>query len=55
MSLAWLLTGIFFILYGIAALGLIAIPAVILGLVALVAGIAWLIEGYRPITLWRRQ
>lgn len=54
MSLSHVLTAIWFILVGITWLGWITISATFLGGFALVVGIVWLVEGYRPLTVWRR-
>lgn len=54
MSLATLLTAVWFILVGITWLAWIAVDAKVLGLLAFILGLVWLIEGIHPITIWRR-
>lgn len=59
MGLSSLLLAAFLILFGLNALGLIAVSATVsatvLGIVALIAGILFLVEGYHPITIWPRN
>lgn len=55
MSLSSLLLSIFLILLGLQYLGIYGAPAILLGLLALIAGIAIIIEGYHPITLFKRS
>jgi len=55
MGLSNLLLAAFLILFGLNALGLIAVSATVLGIVALIAGILFLVEGYHPITVWPRN
>lgn len=54
MSLSQLLLAVWLILLGITWLTWIAISTQFLGGLAFVTGIAWLLEGYRPITVYRR-
>lgn len=54
MSLASLLLGIWLILLGLTWMGVISLSSNFLGIVALVTGILWLLEGYHPITVFRR-
>jgi hypothetical protein len=55
MSLSTLLLAVFLILFGINAIGWVAISALALGIVAFVTGIVFLVEGYHPITILRKQ
>lgn len=54
MSLTTLALAVFLILFGINSLGWVAVSATVLGIVALVAGILILIDGYHPVTILRR-
>jgi uncharacterized membrane protein HdeD (DUF308 family) len=54
MSLTTLALAVFLILYGISALGWVAVSATVIGVVALVAGILILVDGYHPVTVFRR-
>ena len=54
MSLSHLLAAIWFILVGIAWLGWVTISIKLLGGLALVVGVLWLVEAYHPITVYRR-
>jgi uncharacterized membrane protein HdeD (DUF308 family) len=53
MALSTLFLAAFLILFGINALGWVAISATLLGAVALIAGILILVEAYHPITIRR--
>lgn len=55
MSLSTLLLAIFLILLGLSWLAILAVSAKLLGIIALVDGIAWLVESYRPIVLFDRN
>lgn len=54
MGLSTLLAAIWFILVGITWLGWVTISSQFLGGFALVVGIVWLVEGWHPITVWKR-
>jgi hypothetical protein len=54
MNLATLLTAIWFILFGVNTLGWVGISVNLLGLLAFITGLVWLLESMHPITLWRR-
>ena len=54
MGLSTLFLAAFLILFGINALGWVAITATFLGAVALIAGILLLVEAAHPIQVWRR-
>lgn len=54
MSLSGLLLGIWLILIGLTWAGIVVITSKFLGFWALVTGILWLIEGYHPITVYKR-
>lgn len=54
MTLSTLLLAIFLILYGLSLLAIIAVSSKLLGIIALVDGIAFLVESYRPITIYKR-
>lgn len=54
MTLSHILLAVFLILLGITWLGWVAISTTFLGVWALVTGILWLVEGYHPVTVWRR-
>lgn len=54
MSLSTLFLAAFLIIYAISALGWVAISATFIGVVALIAGILFLVEGYHPITVYKR-
>lgn len=54
MSLSNLLLGVWLILVGITWLAWVTISTKFLGIWAFVTGIVILLEGYRPITVWRR-
>lgn len=54
MSLSSLLLAVWFILYGLNALNLVAVSTIVLGLVALILGVALLIESWHPVTLFKR-
>lgn len=51
MSLASLFTGLTFLLWGLSLLGLVSISSVILGLLALITGIIWLISAFYPLNI----
>lgn len=51
MALSTLALALFLILFAINALGWIAVSATFLGVVALIAGILFLVESVHPITL----
>ena len=55
MSLSSLLLAAFLILTGLSLLGIVAVSNTVLGVLALVAGILFLVEGYHPITVWHRN
>lgn len=55
MSLSTLLLAVFLILFGLNDLAILAVSAKVLGILALVDGIAFLVEGYHPIPLYKRQ
>jgi hypothetical protein len=55
MSLSTLFLAAFLILTGLSLLAIVAISNTVLGIVALIAGILFLIEGYHPITVFHRQ
>lgn len=55
MSLSALLLAIFLILYGLNALAIFAISSKLLGVIALIDGIAFLVESYHPVTLFNRK
>jgi hypothetical protein len=55
LSLSTLLLAIFLILTGLNLLEVTTISNTVLGVVALIAGIAFLVEGYHPVTLLRRR
>lgn len=55
MSLSALFLALFLILFAINALGWVAVSSLLLGIVALVAGILIIIEAAHPITIWHRQ
>lgn len=54
MSLSTLFLAAFLILFAINALGWAVISAVALGIAALIAGILMLVEGYKPLVLFKR-
>lgn len=54
MSLTTLALAVFLILYAISALGWVAVSGTVLGIVALIAGILILVDGYHPVTIWHR-
>lgn len=54
MSLQPFVLALFLILLGISWLGWVAISTTVLGVLALVAGILILVDGYHPVTVWRR-
>lgn len=51
MALSHLLTAVWFILVGITWIGWVAISPQFLGVLALIVGILWLVEGWQPITV----
>lgn len=51
MSIAGILLGITLIVWSLGLLGLAAISPVILGLLALITGIVWLISGFYPLNI----
>lgn len=55
MSLSTLFLAAFLILFGISALGWVAVSATVLGIVALIAGVLILVEAYHPVTIWHRN
>lgn len=55
MSLSTILLGVFLILLGISWLGWVAISITFLGIWAFVTGIVILVDGFSPITVWKRQ
>jgi hypothetical protein len=55
MSLGMVLLGVFLILVGITWLGWVAVGTMFLGGFALVTGIVILVEGVRPLPLWKHQ
>lgn len=54
MSLTTLALAAFLILFAISSLGWVAVSATFIGVVALIAGILILVDGYHPVTLWNR-
>jgi uncharacterized membrane protein HdeD (DUF308 family) len=54
MSLSQLLLAVWLVLVGITWLAWVAISTQFLGIWALVTGIVWLVEGVRPIVVYRR-
>lgn len=54
MSLSQLLLGIWLILVGLTWAAILSISIKFLGYFAIVTGIVWLVEGYHPITVYRR-
>lgn len=54
MSLSTLFLALFLILFGINALGWVAVTGFVIGLVAFIAGILILVEAAHPITVYRR-
>lgn len=54
MSLSQLLLAVWLILVGLVWLGWVTVSSKLLGGLALVTGILWLVEGYHPITVYRR-
>jgi hypothetical protein len=54
MSLTTLALAAFLLLFAVSTLGWVAISATVLGVVALIAGILILVDGYHPVTVWRR-
>lgn len=55
MSLSTLLMGLFFVLYGLSLLGVIAVSATVLGFIALIVGILILVSSFHPITVFERR
>lgn len=45
---------VFLILFAVSALGWITVSATVIGVVALVAGILILVDGYHPVRVWPR-
>lgn len=54
MSLTTLALAAFLILFAVSTLGWIAVSSLVLGIVALFAGLLILFDGYHPVTVWRR-
>lgn len=54
MSLSQLALAILLILVGITWLGWVAISVQFLGGLAAITGLLWLVEGYRPIVIYKR-
>ena len=54
MSLSILLLAIILIAYGLNALAVIAVSATLLGVLAIIDGILFLVEAVHPVTVWRR-
>lgn len=54
MYLSQLFLGIFLIILGAQWLGWIVLSLAFLGVFALVTGIIVLVDGYNPITVWKR-
>lgn len=54
MGLSTLFLALFLILFGISALGWVAVSGTVLGIVALIAGVLILVEAYHPVTVYRR-
>lgn len=54
MSLSSLLLAIWLILVGVTWSAIYTVDTKFLGLFAILTGIIWLIEGVRPITVWKR-
>jgi hypothetical protein len=55
MSLGSLCLAIYLILQGLVLLGILSVSNVLLGILALIAGIALLVEAYHPLTVFRRS
>lgn len=55
MSLGNLCLGLFLIFYAVTTFGFFVVPAALIGIVALIAGIIILLAGSQPITIWHRQ
>lgn len=55
MSLSLLLLGIYLILTGLVGLAIVDINAKLLAIIALVDGILFFVEAYKPIKLFRRD
>lgn len=55
MTLSMLLLALYLILTGLGLLGIVSISSTVLGLIALVAGILFLVEAVHPITIYKRQ
>lgn len=55
MSITPLALAVFLILFAINALGWVAVSATFLGVVALVAGILILVDGYHPVSIPLRR
>lgn len=53
MSVARLLLAVWLILVGVSWLAWVAIDSKLLGLLAFITGILWLIEGYYPLNIPR--
>lgn len=54
MSLSQLLLAVWLILVGVTDLGWVTVSIKLIGGLALITGILWLVEGYHPITVYRR-
>lgn len=54
MSVAAILAGVWFILWGLSATGLLAVPGTLLGILAIVVGILWLVSAFHPLEVPRR-
>lgn len=55
MNLGSLLLAIWLILVGVTWAGWVAIDGKVLGLVAILTGVVWLIEAYHPIVIGNRR
>jgi hypothetical protein len=54
MSLSSLLLAVWLILVGITWLAWVVISTQLLGLLAFITGLVWLLESAHPITVWKR-
>jgi hypothetical protein len=55
MRLGDLCLGLYLLLLGLSYLSILTVSNTILGILALVAGAAILLDSYRPINVWRRN
>lgn len=54
MNITHLIIATFFILFGLSLLGIVAVSNVILGIFALIAGIAMVVSGFGVNTVYKR-